>query len=119
MVSESRQTTGLDLFAPTSSRPARVEGDLTAANVGSFREFLLALAPNPHGEAILDLLALEIDSGEAMAEGVTAIRELASRTSRLVLLGAPQMLCHNLYRIGLLDGNITLAEMRQNEPSAF
>ena len=99
--------------------PTIIEGDLTTENAGEFASLLLALEPDSHGMIELDLNGLEIDGGMATAAAVNAIRQLASRATKLILTGAPQMLCHNLYRIGLLDGHIELLEMRQDEAAGF
>jgi anti-anti-sigma regulatory factor len=98
-----------------------IEGDLTASNADEFARCLLALDPNARGEIRLALGGLDIDDGAAIAVAVNAIRQLGARASKLILIGAPQMLCHNLYRIGLLgDGShIELVDMRQDEPAGF
>jgi ABC-type transporter Mla MlaB component len=97
-----------------------IEGDLTASNADEFARCLLALNPDARGETALDLRGLDIDDGAAIAVAVNAIRQLCARTSKLILIGAPQMLCHNLYRIGLLAGGlIELVDMRQDEPAGF
>jgi len=99
---------------------ALIEGDLTASNADEFAGCLLALNPDARGEIRLDLHALDIDDGAAIAVAVNALRQLCARTSKLILIGAPQMLCHNLYRIGLLGGShLELVDMRQDEPAGF
>src|SRR5256885_15402775 len=97
-----------------------IEGDLTASNADEFARYLLTLNPDARGEIALDLRGLDIDDGAAIAVAVNAIRQLCARTSKLILIGAPQMLCHNLYRIGLLaGGHLELVDMRQDEPAGF
>jgi|SRR5689334_2760752 len=99
---------------------AHIEGDLTASNAEAFAGCLLALDPDARGEIRLDLRALDIDDGAALAVAVNVLRQLCERTAKLILIGAPQMLCHNLYRIGLLGGNhLELVDMRQDEPAGF
>ena len=68
---------------------------------------------------ILDLHGLDIEDGVALATCINSLRELRARTSGLVLRGAPQMLGHNLYRTGMLEGPraVELIEMRLDEPS--
>lgn len=97
-----------------------IEGDLTASNADEFARYLLALNSEARDEITLDLRGLDIDDGAAIAVAINAIRQLCARTSKLVLIGAPQMLCHNLYRIGLLaGGHLELMDMRQDEPAGF
>ena len=97
-----------------------IEGDLTASNADEIARCLLALNPDARGEITLDLRGLDIDDGAAIAVAVNAIQQLCARTSKLILIGAPQMLCHNLYRIGLLaGGHLELVDMRQDEPAGF
>ncbi|MFL6214643.1 MAG: STAS domain-containing protein [Blastocatellia bacterium] len=100
--------------------PDRVafEGDLTAANADEFARRLQALDADASGVIQLDLSGLDIDDGVAIAIAVNALRQLSSRAAKLILVAAPQMLCHNLYRIGLLNGDrIELVEMREDEPA--
>lgn len=99
---------------------AILEGDLTANNADEFARGLLQLTPDARGEITLDLRGLDIDDGAAIAVAVQAIRQLGSRTSKLILIGAPQMLGHNLYRIGLLTGGaVELVDMRRDESAAY
>lgn len=108
------------LVIQSSGHAIIIEGDLTANNADEFAHCLLALKPDVRGEITLDLRGLDIDDGVAIAVAVNAIRQLCARTSKLILIGAPQMLCHNLYRIGLLGrGLIELVDMRQDEPAGF
>ena len=64
---------------------------------------------------------LTIDMREAKLEDATLIgalvdqiREAAARAGRVQLLEPPQVLAHNLYRVGALDGdsNIQLVDPR-------
>jgi anti-anti-sigma regulatory factor len=97
-----------------------LEGDLTADNADEFAGCLLALDPDARGAITLDLRGLDIDDGAAIAVAVNAIRQLGARATKLILVGAPQMLCHNLYRIGLLaGGHLELVDMRQDEAAGF
>lgn len=108
------------LVIQSSGHAIIIEGDLTASNADEFAHGLLALDPDARGEIKLDLRGLDIDDGAAIAVAVNAIRQLGARASRLILIGAPQMLCHNLYRIGLLgSGHLELVDMRQDEPAGF
>jgi anti-anti-sigma regulatory factor len=94
------------------------EGDLTAENAGEFARHLQSLGVNASSVIRLDLRGLDIDDGVAIAVAVGALRQLSSRAAKLILIAAPQMLCHNLYRVGLLSGDrIELVEMREDEPT--
>ena len=97
-----------------------VEGELTSANVAQFDRELNGLEPEA-STIELDLSALDITEGAdgaALTVLVGSLRRLSTRLSRLVLIGAPQILGHNLYRIGaLMDGGaIELVDMRLDEP---
>jgi anti-anti-sigma regulatory factor len=108
------------LVVQTRGSAILIEGDLTASNADEFAGCLLALNLDERGEITLDLCGLDIDDGAAIAVAVNAIRQLCARASKLILIAAPQMLCHNLYRIGLLGGHhIELINMREDEPAGF
>lgn len=65
---------------------------------------------------VLDLTQTEPEDGPELARLVTWIRELA-RHHPVVLVGAPQMLAHTLYKAGLLrSGRIALKNPRVEEP---
>jgi hypothetical protein len=68
----------------------------------------------------IDLAEVDFEDGESLAKAIEILRHLRIRAPRLTLIRAPQMLCHNLYRVGLLDGPgaIELIEMRQDEPAS-
>lgn len=101
--------------------PVTVEGDLNAENAAEFESRMRAINSDPSRRIILNFSALDIEDGVGIATAVNVLRELRSRTNHLVLVGAPQMLGHNLYRIGLLDGSaaIELVDMREDEPAGF
>src|ERR1041384_1619844 len=108
------------LVIQSSGHAIIIEGDLTASNADEFARCLLVLNPEARGEITLDLRGLDIDDSAAIAVAVNAIRQLCARISKLILISAPQMLCHNLYRIGLLaGGHLELVDMRQDEPAGF
>ena len=96
-----------------------VEGVLNEANSGEFASRLIHLQIDPHRPLVLDLGRLDIEDELALAVAVTSLRELRRRVSKLVLIGAPQILGHNLYRVGALEGAraIELVDMRLEEPS--
>lgn len=67
-------------------------------------------------EARLLLADLDLEDGVAVAHLVTALRALRSRSGRLVLVQAPQMLAHTLYKVGALhDPGLVLVDPRQDE----
>lgn len=98
-----------------------VEGDLREQNASDFESRVRTLVVEPGGSLILDLRGLDIEDGVALATCINSLRELRARTSGLVLRGAPQMLGHNLYRTGMLEGPgaVELIDMRLDEPSGI
>ena len=98
-----------------------VEGELCEATAPELDALLEIFASGARGAVTLDLAGLDIDDGAGQAAAINFLRRVRSRSSRLVLTGAPQMLCHNLYRVGLLEGSnpIELIDMRQDEPAGF
>lgn len=94
-----------------------IEGELTEANRDEFARHLDGLVADAGREIRLDLYGLDIEDGLALATAINSLRRLRARGARLILEGAPQMLCHNLYRVGLLGDNlIELVDMRRDEP---
>lgn len=95
-----------------------IEGDLSQLNAVAFESLVGALAVEVEGEVALDLVGLDLTDGISIATAINAVRELLSRTRRVKLIAAPQILCHNLYRVGLLgtDERIVLIAMREDEP---
>jgi len=97
-----------------------VEGELTEANAEEFERRMNELIQQPQREITIDLYGLDIDDGVALATFINLLRRLRRQASRLILKGAPQMLGHNLYRVGMLDDDaITLIDMRLDEPSGI
>ncbi|HEX8183306.1 MAG TPA: STAS domain-containing protein [Blastocatellia bacterium] len=95
-----------------------IEGDLTSDNAAQLEGQLRALKVEPGLAIVLDLSGLDIDDGVALATAINSLRELRNRAVKIVITGAPQMLGHNLYRVGLLDGRdaVELIDMRLDEP---
>lgn len=95
-----------------------VGGEVTTLNAAEFAFQLRDL--EVERALTLDLSRLDLDDEIALAIAVDSLRELRARVSRLVLKGAPQILGHNLYRIGALAGShaIELVDMRLDEPSS-
>lgn len=91
-----------------------ISGDLDASGITQFEAEIAALPllPDP---LRLDLSGFDISDGLAAVAAVDAMRRLA-RGRRLVLQGAPQLLAHNLYRVGDLEGgSVVLEATRQDE----
>ena len=116
-----RDPCGPQLIARAAGDTMIVEGELCEATAPGLDALLEAFAPEGRGAVTLDLSGLDIDDGAGLAAAINSLRRLRSRSSKLVLTGAPQMLCHNLYRVGLLEGSnpIELIDMRQDEPAGF
>lgn len=95
-----------------------IEGELNFANAEAFEKALAALEVEANGKLVLDMFGFDVDDGVGVATAINALRDLLKRVGRLQLTSAPQILCHNLYRVGLLDANTTieLVDMRQDEP---
>ena len=108
-------------FSSDSEGATLVVGDLREQNASDFESRLRTLVVEPGGSVILDLRGLDIEDGVALATCINSLRELRGRASSLVLRGSPQMLAHNLYRSGMLEGPgaIELVDMRLDEPSGF
>jgi anti-anti-sigma regulatory factor len=99
----------------------RLEGELNRDNVEEFERKLMSVRVEPGCAITLDLSGLDIEDSFAMASAISALRDLCERAGGLVIRGAPQMLGHNLYRVGLLGGSrrIELLGMRLDEPAGF
>ena len=106
-------------FSSDSQGATLVVGDLSQQNAFDFESRVRTLGVESGGSVVLDLSGLDIEDGVALATCINSLRELRARTGRLVLRGAPQMLGHNLYRTGMLDGAgaVELVDMRLDEPS--
>ena len=108
-------------FSNDSRDVILVEGDLSEQNSAVFESQLRMMVVEDGGSVLLDLRGLDVEDGVALAACINSLRELRSRVGLLVLRGAPQMLGHNLYRAGMLDGSsaIELVDMRLDEPAGF
>jgi anti-anti-sigma regulatory factor len=118
---ESTRKYQVRIIGKSEGESVVVEGELNESNAGEFERRLRGLAVRADGTITLNLLSLDIEDGIAVATAVNSLRELRARSARLVVECAPQILGHNLYRVGLLDGAaaIELIDMRQDEPSGF
>lgn len=95
-----------------------IEGELDHRNAERFQDALELLRVEPNSKLVFDLFGFDVEDGVGVATAINALRDLLKRVSKLTLIGAPQMLCHNLYRVGLLEssGAIELLAMREDEP---
>jgi anti-anti-sigma regulatory factor len=111
----------LRMTGHTSREPVIIEGELSQSNASEFKARLRELDAERGQVLTLDLSGLDIEDSIAVATAINSLRELSTRRVRVVLRGAPQMLCHNLYRVGLLGGSnaIELVEMRFDEPAGY
>ena len=98
-----------------------VTGDLNEKNASSFAAETRDLTVDGKEPLILNLRGLDIDDGTALAILLNVLRELRARAGKLIVCGAPQMLGHNLYRVGMLEGPdaVELLDMRFDEPAGF
>lgn len=68
------------------------------------------------GPLRLLLYGLDLDTGGATVAWHQAVRTLRDRHGRVVLVDAPQMLAHSLYKVGdLADGRVELVTPRRDE----
>jgi ABC-type transporter Mla MlaB component len=92
-----------------------VSGELDEAGVPAFMAHMTALPPLPD-PLRLELSDFDIADGMAAVAAVNAVRGLACGR-HVVLCGAPQLLAHNLYRVGdLQGGSLVLEATREDEP---
>lgn len=94
-----------------------IGGDLYFGNAVVLFRYLQRFESAPDQALVIDLYELDIFDGKSLAMLVRELRGLRRKVASLVLVGAPQMLGHNLYRINLLSGAqaIELEEMREDE----
>ena len=98
----------------------KIAGELNSLNADAFAADVQRLTEHEDGPLTLDFSNLDCDDGIALATCVSVLRDLRGRRSRLLLRGASQMLAHNLYRVGALEGSraIELVDTRLDEPSS-
>ena len=108
-------------FAAADEGSISLVGDLNEQNASAFSAEATKLAVGARRSITLNLCSFDIDDGVALATCINVLRDLRAMVHKLVLRGAPQMLGHNLYRAGMLDGSraIELVDMRLDEPSGF
>jgi anti-anti-sigma regulatory factor len=95
-----------------------IEGELNQDNAEAFQQSLESLNIEPDSTIVIDLFDFDVDDGVSVVTAINALRDLLKRVGRVQLIGAPQILCHNIYRVGLLESNtaIELIDMREDEP---
>lgn len=92
-----------------------IRGELEAVRSNDFHAELAALRALPD-PLVVDLSGFDIADGLAAVAAVNAMRALA-HGRRVVLRAAPQILAHNLYRVGDLEqGSVQLEATREDEP---
>lgn len=102
-----------DLRISISDGRLVLSGELTRDNGDALLQWLQGAPP----VECMELSELEIADGVAATQAVNAVRLLSTRVPLLSVVGAPQVLGHNLYRTGqLAKGNIELLAMREDEP---
>ena len=117
----AKQESGLSFIELIEHKHMSIEGELTEANAPEFERRLQAFGAKAmrgtSTERILDISRLDIEDGVALVTVLNALRLLRARSSALILRGAPQILGHNLYRTGMLDGSaaVELVDMRLDE----
>ena len=84
-----------------------LEGDIVH---GTVEEFCLSLQHIPKGSR-LEMGELDIKDGVSMARIVSALRMIRP----LVLIEAPQMLAHTLYKTHMLSTGIDLVRPREDD----
>ena len=119
----AKQESGLSFSELIENKLMSIEGELTEANAPELERRLEAFGAKPargaSAERVLEISRLDIEDGVALVTALNALRLLRARSSTLILSGAPQMLGHNLYRAGMLDGSaaVELVDMRLDEPN--
>ena len=94
-----------------------LDGDLSWHNAADFEALVATLVPTGV-DMTLDLSGLDLVDGFSIAIAINAVRELQRHADKVILIAAPQILCHNLYRVGMLESNdrLELIAMREDEP---
>jgi len=98
------------------SRTMAFAGDLEPELAATMEAALASAGAGADGVTV-DLSELDVVDGPALARAASALRSLARRTP-LLIVGAPQILAHTLYRVGALEGPhaIRLSDTREEEP---
>jgi ABC-type transporter Mla MlaB component len=71
------------------------------------------------GPLEIEMGGLDIEDGASMSFLASWIKRLLRRNTEVAVIGAPQLLIHNLYRIGYHPhAGLHVREMRRDEPTA-
>ncbi len=102
-----------ELTATNTGHTLILCGDLRRSNGAVLEQWVQHL---PH-ITVLELDELDIEDGVAATHALNIVRLLSSRVPLLHIVGAPQVLAHNLYRTGglLAKRGIELKAMREDE----
>jgi len=93
-----------------------VDGTCDSADAETLLAAITPLIPSNIDLLELHLYGLDLDSGSATVAWHAVVRQLRDRHGRVILLEAPQMLAHSLYKVGdLSDGRIQLVQPRSDE----
>ena len=105
---------------PPASGPSVIilEGILACTTAASLEGLVAHLLQKAPGPAALDLTDLDIEDTDGMLALVDFLRARQQAGIALTLIGAPQALGHNLYRMRIMEGPnpIRLVDMRHDEP---
>jgi anti-anti-sigma regulatory factor len=95
-----------------------IEGELCEENAAEVDEAFRSVSVASNGTTVLNMSAFDVMDGVGVTTVINAIRSLLERTQKIMIIAAPQMLAHNLYRVGMLAANsrIELVDMREDEP---
>ena len=102
-------------FFPQQNRLV-ISGELSGDHIAVFTQ-RLQQQPVLDRELSIEMHEFDVLDGVATTAAVDAVRALLARCTRLVLIGAPQVLAHNLYRVGMLEqgSDLQLRDTREDE----
>lgn len=93
-----------------------VDGTSTTETADELFHTVTSHIPTGVPHPALHLYGLDIESGLATAAWHDVVRRLRERHGHVVLVEAPQMLAHSLYKVGdLQDGRIRLIGPRTDD----
>lgn len=95
-----------------------IDGEMNQNNAEAFQQTLESLNIEPDSTIVIDMFGFDVDDGVSVAIAINTLRDLLKRVKKVQVIGAPQILGHNIYRVGLLESNtaIELIDMREDEP---
>jgi hypothetical protein len=93
-----------------------VDGTASNETPAELLTVILSALDGHRGPVELHLYGLDLDTGPATVTWHQVTRLLRDRQGSVVLVDAPQMLAHSLYKVGdLSDGRIRLVDPRSDE----